>query len=83
MTALTAGLALSGAGGPVMPVLVVIALAGLMIAASFMVWISLLVRKALLLVAVVLAPIAFAGATWDATRAWTARWGAFVLALIG
>ena len=82
MTALTAGLALSGAGGPVMPVLVVIALAGLMIAASFMVWISLLVRKALLLVAVVLAPIAFAGATWDATRGWATRWGAFVLALI-
>jgi hypothetical protein len=82
MTALTAGFALSGAGGPVMPVLVVIALAGLMIAASFMVWISLLVRKALLLVAVVLAPIAFAGATWDATRGWATRWGAFVLALI-
>ncbi|WP_148087417.1 conjugal transfer protein TrbL [Georgenia muralis] len=82
MTALTAGLALSGAGGPVMPVLVVIALAGLMIAASFIVWISLLVRKALLLVAVVLAPIAFAGATWDATRGWATRWGAFVLALI-
>lgn len=82
ISALTAGLALAGAGGPVMPVLVVIALAGLLIAASFIVWISLLVRKALLLVAVVLAPLAFAGATWDATRGWAARWGGFVLALI-
>ncbi len=82
ISALTAGLALSGAGGPVMPILVVIALAGLVIAASFVVWISLLVRKALLLVAVVLAPIAFAGATWDAARGWAARWGGFVLALI-
>ncbi|WP_324654067.1 conjugal transfer protein TrbL [Georgenia sp. H159] len=82
ISALTAGLALSGAGGPVMPVLVVIALAGLLIASSFIVWISLLVRKSLLLVAVVLAPIAFAGATWDATRGWAARWGGFVLALI-
>lgn len=82
ISALTAGLALSGAGGPAMPVLVVIALAGLLIAASFIVWISLLVRKSLLLVAVVLAPIAFAGATWDATRGWATRWGGFVLALI-
>lgn len=82
ISALTAGLTLSGAGGPAMPVLVVIALAGLLIAASFIVWISLLVRKSLLLVAVVLAPIAFAGATWDATRGWAARWGGFVLALI-
>ncbi|WP_448071055.1 conjugal transfer protein TrbL [Georgenia yuyongxinii] len=83
ISALTAALALSGAaGGPVMPVLVVIALAGLLIAASFIVWISLLVRKALLLVAIVLAPIAFAGATWDATRGWAGRWGGFVLALI-
>ncbi|MFD6175537.1 MULTISPECIES: conjugal transfer protein TrbL [unclassified Isoptericola] len=82
ISALTAGLALSSAGGPVMPILVVIALAGLTVAASFIVWISLLVRKSLLLVAVVLAPIAFAGATWDAARGWAARWGAFVLALI-
>ena len=82
ISALTAGLALSSAGGPAMPILVVIALAGLLIAASFIVWISLLVRKSLLLVAVVLAPIAFAGATWDATRGWAARWGGFVLALI-
>src|SRR5699024_2455455 len=46
------------------------------------VWFSLLIRKALLLIAIVLAPLAFAGAAWDATRGWIGKWAAFVLALI-
>ena len=41
-----------------------------------------LVRKALLLVAVVLAPFAFSGASWDATRGWISKWAMFVVALI-
>ncbi len=57
-------------------------LAGLMIAAIFILWFSLLIRKALLLVAIVLGPIALAGLTWEASRGWFAKWATFVIALI-
>ncbi|GAB4085043.1 hypothetical protein GCM10028784_16730 [Myceligenerans cantabricum] len=57
-------------------------LAGLAVAAALIVWFSLLMRKALLLVAVALAPLALAGASWDATRGWVSRWAQFVVALI-
>src|SRR3546814_16440296 len=43
-------------------------LAALAIRAAVIVWISLLVRKALLLVAIVFAPIALAGSSWDPTQ---------------
>ena len=46
------------------------------------VWISLLVRKALLLIAIVFAPIALAGSSWDHTRGWVSKWASFVIALI-
>jgi type IV secretion system protein TrbL len=46
------------------------------------VWISLLIRKALLLIAIVFAPIALAGASWDHTRTWVSKWASFVIALI-
>lgn len=83
VTLLTAGLTYAGAaGGPALPLLVVFMLACLAICASFIVWLSLLIRKALLLVAIVFAPFALAGASWDATRGWVSRWAAFVLALI-
>ncbi len=45
-------------------------------------WLSLLVRKALLLVAVAFAPLAFSGASWDASRGWIGKWAMFVVALI-
>lgn len=45
-------------------------------------WFSLLIRKALLLVAIVFAPIALSGSSWDATKGWFPKWAAFVLALI-
>ncbi|MAP64373.1 MAG: conjugal transfer protein TrbL [Microbacterium sp.] len=54
----------------------------LAIAGILIVWFSLLVRKALILAAIVLAPIALAGSAWDATRAWFGRWAAFVVAMI-
>jgi hypothetical protein len=57
-------------------------LAGLAIAATAIVWFSLLIRKALLLVAIVFAPIALAGFSWDATRGWFGKWVAFVVALV-
>lgn len=69
--------ATSGAGA-----LLMIFLAGLMIAAIFILWFSLLIRKALLLVAIVLGPIALAGLTWEASRGWFAKWATFVIALI-
>lgn len=57
-------------------------LAGLAISAAAIVWFSLLIRKALLLVAIVFGPIALAGATWDATKGWFGKWASFVVALI-
>lgn len=57
-------------------------MAGLAITAAATVWLSLLVRKALLLVAVVFAPLAFSGASWDASRGWIGKWAMFVVALI-
>lgn len=79
---LAAGLTGINIAAPGVGAIVTIFLAGLMIAAVFIVWFSLLIRKALLLVAVVLAPIAFAGASWDATKGWIGKWAAFVIALI-
>ncbi|WP_241897428.1 conjugal transfer protein TrbL, partial [Brevibacterium epidermidis] len=79
---LTAGLTAINVNAPGVGAIVTIFLAGLMVSAIAIVWFSLLIRKALLLIAIVLAPLAFAGAAWDATRGWIGKWAAFVLALI-
>ncbi len=79
---LTAGLTAINISAPGVGAIVTIFLAGLMICAVAIVWFSLLIRKALLLVAIVLAPVAFAGAAWDVTRSWIGKWAAFVVALI-
>lgn len=79
---LTAGLTTINIAAPGVGAIVTIFLAGLMICAVAIVWFSLLIRKALLLVAIVLAPIALAGAAWDVTRGWIGKWAAFVIALI-
>ncbi|MBS1698372.1 MAG: conjugal transfer protein TrbL [Actinobacteria bacterium] len=79
---LAAGLTGINIAAPGVGAIVTIFLAGLMIAAVAIVWFSLLIRKALLLVGVVLAPIAFSGASWDATKGWIGKWAAFVIALI-
>ncbi len=79
---LTVGLTTISIPAPGVGAIVTIFLAGLMICAVAIVWFSLLLRKALLLVAIVLAPIAFAGAAWDVTRGWIGKWAAFVVALI-
>ncbi|GAA2234153.1 hypothetical protein GCM10010413_36710 [Promicromonospora sukumoe] len=57
-------------------------LAGLAFTGAFTVWISLLVRSALILIAIALAPLALAGASWDATRGWVTKWATFTIALI-
>jgi len=79
---LVAGLTALNVGAPGVGAILTIFLAALAIAAAAIVWLSLLIRKALLLVAVVLAPFAFSGASWDATRGWISKWAMFVLALI-
>jgi hypothetical protein len=70
-------LASPGAGA-----IVTIFLASLAVVGAMVVWMSLLIRKALLLIAIVFAPIALAGSSWDHTRNWVGRWASFVIAMI-
>ena len=69
----------SGVGGALLVTLLLSVLAG---CAALIMWVSLLIRKALILVAVVFAPVALAGASWDSTRGWLGRWANFVVALV-
>ena len=82
MAQLGAGLVGIHIAAPGAGAILTIFVSGLAIGAAAIVWISLLVRKALLLVAIVFAPIALAGASWDHTRGWVAKWASFVIALI-
>ncbi|MCT1437555.1 conjugal transfer protein TrbL [Brachybacterium paraconglomeratum] len=82
ITLLAAGLVGINIAAPGVGAIITIFLAGLAIAAAAIVWLSLLVRKALLLVAIVFAPLAFSGASWDASRGWISKWAMFVIALI-
>lgn len=75
LTAIT--LVAPGAGA-----ILVIFLAGLAITSAVVVWFSLLIRKALLLVAIVMAPFALAGESWDVTKGWFGKWASFVIAMI-
>lgn len=79
---LAAGLVGINIAAPGVGAIITIFTAGLAITAAAIVWLSLLVRKALLLVAVVFAPLAFSGASWDASRGWIGKWAMFVVALI-
>lgn len=76
------GLMAVNVASPGVGAILTIFLAGLAIAATAIVWFSLLIRKALLLVAIVFAPIALAGFSWDAARGWFGKWVAFVVALV-
>ncbi|GAA3664141.1 type IV secretion system protein [Microbacterium marinilacus] len=79
---LIAGLTAINLTAPGAGAIITIFLSFLAICAAAIVWFSLLIRKALILVAVVMAPIALAGGSWDATRGWFGKWASFVLALI-
>ena len=79
---LVAGLTAINLTAPGAGAVITIFLSFLAICAAAIVWFSLLVRKALILVAVVMAPIALSGASWDATKGWFGKWASFVLALI-
>ena len=61
-------------------VTVVLAVAAL--AAVMLVWAALMVRKALIVVTAVFAPLAFAGSLADITVGWTRRWVETTLALV-
>ena len=52
------------------------------LAAVVVVWAAMMIRKVMLLIAAVLAPLAFAGATADITRGWVRKWIEFVCAMI-
>ncbi|RYP84365.1 conjugal transfer protein TrbL [Nocardioides guangzhouensis] len=79
---LAAGLGAINLSAPAAGAILTIFLASLAIIGAMVVWISLLIRKALLLIAIVFAPIALAGASWDHTRTWLSRWATFVIAMI-
>jgi len=79
---LAVGLTAISPGAPGVGAILTIFLAGLAISGAAIVWFSLLIRKALLLVAIVFGPIALAGVTWDAAKGWFSKWVAFVIALI-
>lgn len=79
--ALALGLTAINISAPGVGAVVTIFLAGLAISAAAIVWFSLLIRKALLLVAIVMAPVALSGSAWEATRGWFGKWASFVLAL--
>lgn len=52
------------------------------IAAVVVVWAAMMIRKMTLLIAAVLAPLAFSGATADITRSWARKWVEMVCALV-
>jgi len=79
---LAAGLGAINLAAPGAGAILTIFLASLAIVGAMIVWISLLIRKALLLIAIVFAPIALAGSSWDHTRSWLSRWATFVIAMI-
>src|SRR5699024_1928628 len=72
-TLLAAGLVGINIAAPGVGANIRIFLAGLASAAAAIVWLSLLVRKALLLVAIVLAPLSCSGAASGASRGWTGK----------
>jgi hypothetical protein len=64
--------------GPVLQILLSLAV----VMGFLLLWAVLLFRKAALMLVIVFAPIAFAGAVWDHTRIWTRRWIEIVAALV-
>jgi type IV secretion system protein TrbL len=56
-------------------------LALVVLAAVVTVWVALMIRKLLIIVSAVFAPVAFSGATADVTRGWVRKWIEMVVAL--
>lgn len=53
-----------------------------LILAVVIIWIALMIRKMLIIISAVFAPIAFGGAPHDSSRAWVRRWIEVTLALV-
>lgn len=81
LTVLMAGGFVFSLTSPGASVLLGIFLSSLAICATVIVWFSLIIRKSLLLVAIVLAPIALSGQSWDTTKSWLSKWASFVIAM--
>ena len=82
IAALAGGIGAISLSAPGAGAVIIIFLGCLAITGAAIVWFSLLIRKALLLVAVVLAPVALSGQSWDHARGWFSKWASFVVALI-
>ena len=82
IAALLLGITVLNIAAPGVGAIVTIFLAGLAISSALVVWFSLLIRKALLLIAIVFGPFAVTGYSWDTTRGWFGKWAAFVIGLI-
>ncbi|MGE3193846.1 MAG: conjugal transfer protein TrbL [Microbacteriaceae bacterium] len=82
LVGLMVGLTAISIASPGAGVILMIFLAFMGIAGAAIVWFSLLIRKSLILVAVVLAPLAFSGTVWEHTKGWFGKWAGFVIALI-
>ncbi len=82
IAALAAGIGAISLSAPGAGAVIIIFLGCLAITGAAIVWFSLLIRKALLLVAIVLAPVALSGQPWDHARGWFSKWASFVVALI-
>ncbi len=54
----------------------------IMLISSIVVWLALMVRKMLVIISAVFAPIAFGGAPFDVTSAWVRRWIEFTAAMV-
>jgi type IV secretion system protein TrbL len=63
------------------PAIVMVVALG-MIAATVVVWFALMMRKLLIIVAAVFAPVAFTGALSDLTASWVRKWIEMMIALI-
>ena len=61
---------------------VVILVSLVILASVVVVWAAMMIRKLMILLAAVLAPLAFAGATADITRGWVRKWVEFTAAMI-
>lgn len=69
---------LAGLTNPAVVILVSLAV----LASVVVVWAAMMIRKLMILLAAVLAPLAFAGATADITRGWVRKWIEFMAAMI-
>ncbi|EWT06836.1 hypothetical protein N864_16445 [Intrasporangium chromatireducens Q5-1] len=61
---------------------VTLAMALAILASVVIVWAAMMIRKMMLIIAAVLAPLAFAGATAEITSSWVRKWVEFVVAMI-